>query len=153
MRPARLGACVIATTVILATVTAVAHQGATGIVKERMETMSAIARELKTLAAMVKSNEVDGTAAKEIGARVAEDARRVPDQFPEGSLSDVSEARDTIWTDFADFEDKSADLATAAAALAERDAASLDRTALAQALKRMGRTCKSCHESYRLKKN
>jgi cytochrome c556 len=81
-------------------VSAVAHQGATGIVKERMDTMSEIASNMKALAAMVKSDKVDPDAAREIGSRVAEQARLFPTQFPKGSLSKVSEARAQIWDGF-----------------------------------------------------
>ena len=132
---------------------ALAHTGATGIVKERMDTMSEIAKNMKALAAMVKSDKVDADAAREIGSRVAEHANLFPSQFPEGSLSELSEARAEIWADFDDFEAKSEALATAAVNLAETDPDDLDRSALRQALKAMGQTCKSCHESYRVKKN
>jgi cytochrome c556 len=149
----RVAAAALALTIGLATVSAVAHQGATGIVKERMDTMSEIARNMKALAAMVKSDRVDPDAAREIGSRVAEQARLFPTQFPEGSLSTVSEARAEIWTKFDDFRSKSDALAKAAVALAETAPDDLDRGALRQALAAMGQTCKSCHESYRVKKN
>lgn len=151
--PTRVAAGALALTLGLATVSAVAHQGATGIVKERMDTMSEIARNMKALAAMVKSDKVDADAAREIGSRVAEHANLFPSQFPEGSLSELSEARAEIWVDFDDFEAKSEALATAAVNLAETDPDDIDRSALRQALKAMGQTCKSCHESYRVKKN
>lgn len=115
--------------------------------------MSAIAKNMKALAAMVKTGAVDADAAKEIGARVADHARLFPTQFPKGSLSQKSEAREEIWTDFPDFEAKSDALVVAASDLAESDSDDLDRGTLGQALKSMGKTCKACHESYRLKKN
>ena len=74
--PARVAAGALALTLGLATVSAVAHQGATGIVKERMDTMSEIAKNMKALAAMVKSDKVDADAAREIGSRVAEHVER-----------------------------------------------------------------------------
>jgi cytochrome c556 len=152
-RPVRLAAGALALILGLAAVSATAHQGASGIVKERMDTMSAIARNMKALATMVKTDKVDPQAAKAIGSRVAEHASLFPTQFPEGSLSQVSEARAEIWADFDDFQAKSDELVMAASNLAESDPDDLDRRALRQALKAMGQTCKSCHESYRVKKN
>jgi len=149
----RLTACAVGGAIVLSALAASAHEGATGLVKERMDSMSAIADSMKALGGMVKSGEVDGAQAVALGARVAEEARRVPDLFAEEELQPMSEARPEIWQDFADFTAKAEAMTAAAATLAAQAPATLDRAALGQALGDIGATCKACHEVYRVKKN
>lgn len=149
----RLTVCMLAGVLALSALAASAHEGATGLVKERMDSMSAIAESMKALGGMVKSGEVDGAQAVALGARVAEEARKVPDLFAQEELQPMSEARPEIWQDFADFTAKAEAMSAAAATLAAQAPATLDRATLGKALGDIGATCKACHEVYRVKKN
>ena len=81
---------------------------------------------------------------------IADWADVMPDYFPAGSTSPG--ARDDIWDDFEDFKSKAADNAKAARALQKLALAGSDKTAITAAAKKMGGTCKACHQSYRIKK-
>ena len=74
----------------------------------------------------------------------------MPDYFPAGSTSPG--ARDDIWADFNDFKSKAADNAKAARDLQQLALAGTDKSAIAAAAKKLGGTCKACHQSYRIKK-
>ena len=74
----------------------------------------------------------------------------MPDYFPAGSTSPG--ARDDIWGDFDDFKSKAADNANAARDLQQLALAGTDKSAIAAAAKKLGGTCKACHQSYRIKK-
>ena len=81
---------------------------------------------------------------------IADWADVMPDYFPAGSTSPG--ARDDIWDDFEDFKSKAVDNAKAARALQKLALAGSDKAAIAAAAKKMGGTCKACHQSYRIKK-
>ncbi len=81
---------------------------------------------------------------------IADWADVMPDYFPAGSTS--AGARDEIWADFDDFKAKAADNAKAARDLQKLALAGTDKAAMVAAAKKMGGTCKACHQSYRIKK-
>lgn len=128
-----------------------AHSGATGIVKERMDGMGSLAQSMKALAQMSKSGERDP-------AKIAEVARAIQSQsgdamtarFPEDVQQMVSEAAPLIWQDWERFAQISDELFQAAADL-ETQAGSSDLD-LNVSIKQMGATCSSCHKDFRIKK-
>ena len=68
--------------------------------------------------------------------------------FPEGSISDDSDAREEIWFDWEDFEQKFVDFRAAAAGLGEAaDAGDVEATKAA--FGELGKTCKACHKAYK----
>lgn len=81
-------------------------------------------------------------------ARMADWGDDMPDAFPAGSNSVGADA--AIWQDFADFEAKAARFASAARTL-KAAAASSDARATKKAAQAVGASCKSCHQSYRIK--
>ncbi len=80
--------------------------------------------------------------------RLAVWADEMPAQFPQGSES--VGADDDIWDDFSDFEAKAAAMGVAAHKLSTA-ARLADSGQAAAAAKRVGATCKSCHQEYRIK--
>ena len=68
--------------------------------------------------------------------------------FPEGSVTEDSGAREEIWFDWEDFEQKFADFRTAASALGEA-AEGGDVEAVKSAFGKVGDTCKACHKPYK----
>jgi len=138
---------------ILAAPFAVAHDGATGVVKKRMDAMGKIAAHLKSVNAMLRGTaELDTEAVQAAIDEIGMIARHMPDMFPEGSDAAPSEAGPKIWTDKADFDAKFADLANAATAMSEA-AASGDNSAMGQAFGGLAKTCKGCHADYRINRD
>ncbi len=130
---------------------AFAHEGATGVVKERMELMKGIAAQMKALKPMIEGTSTYDPAdvAKAAGA-IADHATNIAPSFPEGSTDHPSEASPRIWTEWNGFEASARALRAHAAAL-QADAEK--GTDAARALfGEMARTCKGCHQDYRVKK-
>lgn len=130
---------------------AVAHSGATGIVKERMDGMSVLGKSMKALVTMTKSNSYLSAEIKTISQNIqAHAGPRMLDRFPAGSLTKVSEATPAIWEDWERFSRIAQELDTAARALEAKAGTGSD---LAPIIGEIGATCKACHKDFRIKKN
>lgn len=139
---------------LLATGAAFAHGGATGIVKERMDAMSAIGKNMKAVGQMLKTSpDVDPALVAKAGEAIAGHAGdALTELFPEGSLQKPTEASPAIWTDwtrFAAISDELQAYALDMKALADQGA---DKQAVAGAFGKVAGTCKTCHEAFRVKK-
>jgi len=148
-----IGACLKAGVVALAAVVnapaALAHESATGIVKERMDAMKSMAQRVKRMRTRIKA----GGDLTKVGADargIAEVVGKVPPLFPPGSTQHPSEASEKIWRDFADFEQRAKAVADAARRLAGTDAG--DVKAVAARLVDLTKACGACHEKYRVKR-
>ncbi len=95
---------------------ALAHSNATGDVEKRMTAMSAMQKQIKALAPMMRGlSDYDAAAVKTAAdVIVAHSGDALTVLFPEGSNAPPSEALDTIWEDWAGF-DALADALTVAA--------------------------------------
>lgn len=130
---------------------ALAHSGATGIVKERMDGMNVLARSMKSLAGMAKSGAIDPDQVKESAVAIqAHSGQALYRLFPEGSLQPVSEARQEIWQNWDRFAAISDALFETAGRL-EREAASPGLN-LGLYVKELGNSCATCHQEFRVKK-
>ena len=128
-----------------------AHSGATGIVKERMDVMSDVGKQMKAIAAIAKGQAAyDTQALKGAAEAIAAHARKIPELFPEGTDDHPSEARDTIWADWDAFAGLAKDLETAAAELAATADAASGPAEVRPFLVTIGATCKGCHEKFRV---
>ncbi len=130
-----------------------AHSGASGVVLERMELMKSVGSAMKKIGGMVTGKqeynaEMVKAAANEIASHGANIEGLFPDT-PESKDSKVSEAAPAIWEKPQDFMVETKKLTEAATKLA---AASADQASALEAFKVLGGTCKSCHESFRIKK-
>ena len=140
-----------------ATVAAHAHDGATGVIKERMEHMKAMGAANKILAPMLKGGaDYDaakiGEAASEIHDRAGE---ALTGLFPDGSIMPPSEALPAIWQDWPKFEDLASELEAKSAALSvlADDAGSDGAQGSAAAIYvQMAGVCSGCHEDFRAEK-
>ena len=129
---------------------ALAHSGATGIVKERMDAMGEIAKSMKIIAKMVKGESSFDAEQSRLAAKTIEThSREVLNLFPEGSIHGPSEARPEIWTDWETFSQIAKEMETSASTIAE-NASSLN--AIKPHFIALSKTCSSCHEKFRLKK-
>ena len=142
---------IIVAILILTSVTygdAIAHSGATGIVKERMDHFKASQSNLKKIRAHISNENYE--AIIPLANSIASWSARMLDYFPAGSDIKPSEASPKIWSDFKGF--------TAAAQLNWKATVSLskaakigDRDSVITAFKETAKSCKSCHKTYRLK--
>lgn len=130
-----------------------AHGGATGVVKERMDAMSALSDALKVVAPMANGGvEIDPEALDAAAGQIVEHARAVPDLFSEEKIGDVSEALPLIWVEWKDFTDHAGQMVEAAEYLREVARSGGDRGAVKVAFDGLAATCKRCHQIYRQKK-
>lgn len=97
-----------------------AHEGATGVVKERMEAMKTIGAAMKRIAAMLRGlQDYDAAAVAEAARAIeAHGGDAMTALFPEGSAHEPSEARPVIWKDWEQFKALAQDLAVYSRALA-----------------------------------
>lgn len=101
-------------------VAALAHGGATGIVKERMDAMMAMGKSVKAVAPMMRREipydaEVVKSAAQVFIAHSGEAMTKL---FPEGSGGGASEATPEVWSEWEKFEVLAAQMGTYADGLA-----------------------------------
>lgn len=100
--------------------TAVAHTGATGIVKERMDQMEDLKGAMKALAAMMRGKDAyDPEAVRRHAGLIADHGGEAMTRlYPEGSLDHPTEALAAIWTDWGRFNDDAETMRDYAIALA-----------------------------------
>ena len=146
MKPAAIAA--IAT--LAAATIAFAHGGATGIVKERMDQMSAIAKAMKAIGGMLKgAAPYDAARVSTLAGEIATlDDSRLNHLFPKDSLMKPTEARAEIWSDWPRFSDQARDMQQAAIALANKP----DQATAGPLFRNLAQTCKACHADFRIKK-
>jgi cytochrome c556 len=130
---------------------ALAHQGVKNpAVKARMDGMSAIAENMKTLGQMAKgATAFDAGTARSAAAAIAEHAAATPSLFEANETDPKSEARSEIWSNFEDFAAKATELETIATGFSTSINGPADLNAAMGAL---GANCKSCHSVYRIHK-
>lgn len=130
-----------------------AHSGATGIVKKRMDAMSDIGKNMKVIGTMLKGEaNFDGMAVKTSASAIASHAKEMPQLFPEGSNDKPSEALPSVWEKWDSFTAIALELEKAASQLAEVASSAQSVNDIKPPFLGVAKTCKSCHEDFRLKK-
>ena len=127
---------------------AMAHSGATGIIKERMDFFKRSKDNLKAINMHLRGG--DFRAIVPLAEDIKDWASKIPDYFPQGSDGKPSEAAPAIWMDFDGFTKAAKDHYDAADTLVSA-AKTKNAGDIAKAFKATAATCKSCHKSYRLK--
>ena len=127
---------------------AMAHSGATGIIKERMDFFKRSKDNLKAINMHLRGG--DFRAIVPLAEDIRDWAGKMPDYFPQGSDGKPSEAAPAIWTDFDGFTKATKNHYEAADTLVSA-AKSENAGDIAKAFNATAATCKSCHKSYRLK--
>jgi cytochrome c556 len=146
---ARAQVCASAVLVALATGSP-AHEGATGVVKDRMDQMEDMGRAVKRINERLKGKgDLPPVAAD--AQSIQRSAGRIPSLFPQGSGQGHSEAKAAVWERWPEF--------TAAARVLEREAEKLAAVArsgsAADAQAQFGaitRACSGCHDAFRSKR-
>ena len=123
-----------------------AHQGATGIVKERMDEFSKARNQMQEMRRALQNNQFDTIA--ETSADMQIWAKKIVSLFPEGSKIPPSEAALSIWRDNEGFA-KAAALYDDSLVKLNEAALTNDRDMVITAFKKVGQACQSCHKSYR----
>ena len=131
---------------------ALAHKGATGVVKERMDLMDSQKDAMKVLGLMAKGKTpFDAAKAAEAAREIETTAVKIPELFPEGSSGGHSEAKPEVWTKWDEFTGDTEALQAAAKTLATvLDAGSPDWKADFQ---KVTDACKTCHKTFRAEKD
>ncbi|WP_152630737.1 cytochrome c [Thalassospira sp. HJ] len=132
-------------------IAAIAHEGATGVVKERMDGMKAIGQQVKIMVPMLKG------ALPYDPAQVAKSAAIIESHsgetftalFPEGSNEKPSEALSDIWDDWSKFTDLANELNSTAGNLKTVAENNGSEDEFKAALGQMMRTCKACHSDFK----
>jgi cytochrome c556 len=127
--------------------TALAHSGATGIVKERMDLFKRNKDNLKAIKAHISDGAID--AIIPLADEIRDWAARMPDYFPAGSDQKPSEAAPAIWSNFDGFKKAAQDNQRAAEMLVAA-AKSGDMDTVMRGFKVVAATCKSCHNAFKL---
>jgi cytochrome c556 len=127
----------------------IAHEGATGVVKERMDLMKGQQKNMKLIGDMAKGKkrfdaEKAAAAARDLGSTT----RKIPELFPKGSSGHPSEALDAVWEDWDQFVEDAKKAEGAANDLAAMLESNPPQDWKAD-FKTMIDACKSCHESFR----
>ncbi|MDG1738557.1 MAG: cytochrome c [Paracoccaceae bacterium] len=136
------------TLIIALSTTALAHQGASGVVKERMEAMSEIAANLKLVNGMLRGKtDYDAAQVTTAMEAIARHAAALPHKFPEGTEAAPSEAAPAIWEQQDAFNAIFADLTLSATEVA---ALAADKSTVAQSFSKVAKTCKACHATFRI---
>lgn len=123
-----------------------AHSGATGIVKERMDSFEDSKASMKLLKKAVRSN--DFAIINQEAGSIHRWAIQLIDHFPEGSNPPPSEALDLIWEEFEQFKNSANRQIKASAAL-QQAGLNGDSEKAAKAFAELAKSCKGCHDSYR----
>ena len=137
---------------LLAATSALAHEGATGVVTERMDAMKAIGKDMKLIADALRTDTLDPKLADAAASRIAAHAAQMPAQFEERNFDHPSEALPAIWDEFDAFRAHAVDLEQATAMFRVSLADGADRATIGAAVLKMGATCTACHDDYRIKK-
>ena len=127
---------------------AVAHKGATGVVKQRMDYFKESQKRLKSISRAIKAK--DYRDIQENSAWLAQWGGEMISLFPEDSLSPPTEASPLIWENFDDFSAHAQVFMQASRRLALHAEAE-DYAATTAAFREVAQSCKACHSQYRVK--
>jgi cytochrome c556 len=127
---------------------ALAHGKATGIVRERMDSMTTLASTMKSLVLMAKSDAPLDKAAITLASNTLSDhsGQNLTAMFPTGSTKH-SEATALVWSQSDDFAKLAAELNHLAKSLPDTNG----KPALMVTIKAIGASCSACHAVYRQK--
>ena len=126
---------------------ALAHEGATGIVKQRMDEMERVGRVVKRINERLKSTRGLADIARD-AEEVQAVAARIPSLFPPGSRDGHSEARPAVWERRPEFEAASRALVEESGKLAAA-ARSGEEPAIAAQFRSVTQACNGCHDAFR----
>ena len=125
-----------------------AHDHTTGVIKERMDMMEAMARRMKAIRARIDGRR-DLAAIKTEAAAIASSTPHIVHLFPLGSTQRPTDAKAAVWKNWPDFERMAAALEAESKKLANVEPRDID--ALSAQFRAVSAACGACHEKYRAK--
>lgn len=126
---------------------AAAHEGATGVAKERMDLMGDISQRLKSVAKRLNANR-DLPAIAADADHIAQVAPGIPNLFPPGSDKGITDAKPAIWQHWDEFVGDQKKLVEETQKLSSL-ASSGDARAIADQYRTVAKTCIACHDAFR----
>jgi len=143
---------IISATVVIVPGASIAHQGATGVVKQRMDAMKSVAASMKVLLQMErKQKRFDALAASRAASTIAGHSRTMPRLFPKGSTAHPSEAREEIWTRWDEFTRLMKDMEQASRKYVQKAQSATGAVALSGEFRALAASCSACHRKFRAK--
>jgi len=131
-----------------------AHSAASGVVKQRMDAMSDIGRQMKAIGKMMNGDAAFDPAVLQRAARAIEShAQNIPTLFPEGSDQKPTEALPIVWTDWEKFRAIAQALAVSADRLAISAPGAGSAADIRADFSALGTNCQSCHQTFRKPKH
>lgn len=138
---------------IASTSLAFAHGGATGIVKDRMDSMSAMGKAMKTIIKELKSkSNMDSDLIIKSSQLIIKHSSMIPQMFPQGTHGKPSEALPTIWSEWDTFTSMAEDTGSQAGNMQKLTESEAPRPQLMKQFATLGKTCKGCHTDFRAEK-
>ena len=149
----RTGLLAIAITATLFTLSpALAHDGAVGVIKERMKLMKFMGQNTKQIAPYAMGSlEMNLKAVEGAAINISIAAKNAIAKFPEHSISKESEAKPNIWENWGEFKTLLEKLSEDAGVLAQMAKDGKD-TDIGMQFGKMANNCKTCHTKFRQKK-
>ena len=143
----------LAIALVVASFSVYAHNGATGIVKDRMDSMSEMGDAMKVMADMMKGKRpYEIELVRESADNLAEHAKTLVEFFPDtedSRMSMESDALPEIWTSWDKFQARSDKLGTAVETLRQAASEDLDKRSFRLVFSKTAKACSSCHDDYR----
>ena len=124
----------------------IAHEGAEGVIKERMDRFKQNKEAMKAIKGNLSG---DATVIAQKASEIEAWAKEIVNFFPEGSNQSPSEALPAIWKEFDRFTELANANAKAAGNLKTLAQSGADTNALTNGFKALGKTCKDCHNDYK----
>ena len=124
----------------------IAHEGAEGVIKERMDRFKQNKEAMKAIKGNLSG---DATVIAQKASEIEDWAKEIVNFFPEGSNQSPSEALPAIWKEFDRFTELANANAKAAGNLKTLALSGADTNALTNGFKALGKTCKDCHNDYK----
>lgn len=130
----------------------IAHKGATGVIRTRMDHMKAMGTEIKKIGTMIRGKRpFDGSQIAAASERIIGHGHKFNGLFPEGTWKEPSRASLKIWKDWGSFTLAMNKMVRAATILAESGRAG-NSSQVKAAYRALGKSCSGCHRIYRVKK-
>ena len=148
----KFSAPMIVTAIIISSL-AYAHDGATGVIKQRMDMMGEIAKAMKSIGQMIKGEQAYDSEVATVAAREIENHTVGLSQlFPEGSTTKPSEALPVIWENWDEFNRLLEEMKIQSKNLAEIASTVESSVEIKAQFALVGKTCGTCHQKFRQKK-
>ncbi len=140
--------CLTAMITAMAVLPLSAHEGATGVVKQRMDVMKGIRNDMKPLRRVMRGrDDYEQSRFLERVQSIKAVSADIPALFPQGSLQRPSEALPAIWDNWDDFSAQASQFHERVIAL-ENAVLANDMNQIRSNFRSVAQTCKACHDDY-----